>query len=177
VAALRVVEPILRSAGPEDAERIAAVHVRSWRAAYRGFVPDDFLARLSVADRAAAWREQLVDEASGQRTIVAQSGDALVGFAAVGPTRDPFASPGTGEVYAVYVDPDEWRRGIGSSLLTQAVEDLRSRGYTSATLWVLAANDIGRRFYERNGWQMEGARQTYPIGEVELEEIRYRIEL
>jgi hypothetical protein len=45
------------------------------------------------------------------------------------------------------------------------------------TLCVLAANDIGRRFYEQHGWQIEGARQTYPIGGVELEEIRYRIEL
>jgi ribosomal protein S18 acetylase RimI-like enzyme len=171
------VEPILRRAEPEDAEGIAAVHVRSWRAAYRGLVPDDFLVQLSVAERAAAWREQLVDEAGGRGTFVAQSRDALVGFAAVGPTRDPFANPGTGEVYAIYVDPDEWRRGIGSSLLTQAVEDLRGRGYTSATLWVLVANDIGRRFYEQHGWQVEGARQTYPIGGVELEEIRYRIEL
>ena len=94
-----------------------------------------------------------------------------------GPTRDPFADPGTGEVYAIYVDPDVWRRGIGSSLLTRSAEDLRGRGFTSATLWVLATHDMARRFYEHRGWQVEGARQTYPVGGIELEEIRYRIEL
>lgn len=101
----------------------------------------------------------------------------MLGFASTGPNRDPFADPGTGEVYAIYVDPVFWRRGVGSSLLTRAVKDLGARGYTSATLWVLSANEAGRRFYERLGWEADGSTKLYPAGDVELEEVRYRLEL
>jgi GNAT superfamily N-acetyltransferase len=80
-------------------------------------------------------------------------------------------------VYAIYVDPDLWGRGIGSSLLARAVEDLRSRRHTSATLWVLGANEAGRRFYENRGWVAGGSTKPYDAGDAELEEVRYRIEL
>lgn len=153
------------------------MHVRAWRAAYRGIVPDDVLAEQSVERRAADLRGRLEVEGSQERTFVAEQESVVVGFVAVGPSRDPFADRGTGEVYAIYVDPDLWGRGIGSSLMAQAVDDLRAQGHTSATLWVLALNDAGRRFYETHGWEADGSTKTYPAGEVELEEVRYRIEL
>ena len=30
----------IRNAGPDDAESIAAIHVASWQATYRGSIPD-----------------------------------------------------------------------------------------------------------------------------------------
>jgi hypothetical protein len=39
----------LRDATPADAHAIANVLVQSWRAAYRGLLPDDVLAGLSTA--------------------------------------------------------------------------------------------------------------------------------
>jgi GNAT superfamily N-acetyltransferase len=167
----------IRPALPDDAFDIATMHVRAWRAAYDGIVPGEVLAEQSAERRAADLRSRLEAEGSEERTLVAEHEGVVVGFVAVGPSRDPFVELGTGEVYAIYVDPDLWGRGIGSALLTQAVEELRSRGHTSATLWVLEANEFGRRFYERRGWEADGATKTYPAGEVELEEVRYRVEL
>ena len=43
----------LRAARPSDAPAIGAVHVAAWRSAYPGILPDDYLARLSVARQAA----------------------------------------------------------------------------------------------------------------------------
>ena len=40
----------LREATPADAPALAAVQVASWRAAYRGLMPDGVLAGLSVPD-------------------------------------------------------------------------------------------------------------------------------
>lgn len=55
---------VIRRATPEDASGIAAVHVYSWQAAYRGVVPDDFLRSLSIEDRETVWRESLEDRTS-----------------------------------------------------------------------------------------------------------------
>jgi len=37
---MAAVPPTIREATPDDAPAIAAVHVRSWQAAYRGIVPE-----------------------------------------------------------------------------------------------------------------------------------------
>jgi hypothetical protein len=38
-------------------------------------------------------------------------------------------------------------------------------------LWVLEANGRARRFYEREGWTLEGGTRTTPLGP---SEVRYR---
>ncbi len=51
--------PSIRRAVPDDARAIAEINVAGWRAAYRGLMPAEFLASLSVDAREAAWRARL----------------------------------------------------------------------------------------------------------------------
>jgi hypothetical protein len=68
----------LREAEWRDARGIAEVHVRAWRAAYLGIVPDGELARLSVDDREMLWRQIL---SRGKRsTLVLVDRDLVVGW-------------------------------------------------------------------------------------------------
>lgn len=64
--------------------------------------------------------------------------------------------------------------GIGRSLLGRAVADLRERGHTAATLWVLRQNDTARRFYEAAAWQPDGATKDEWRPGGTLHEVRYR---
>lgn len=78
-------QAVVRGAGIEDAEGIAAVHVASWRETYRGMVPDAFLENLSVARRAAQWMGSLSDPLSVYlRALVAELNEQIVGFANYG---------------------------------------------------------------------------------------------
>jgi ribosomal protein S18 acetylase RimI-like enzyme len=61
--------------------------------------------------------------------------------------------------------------------MARAVADLRSHGYTSATLWVLAANRRARAFYEHLGWQSDGNTRTETIGGINLVAMRYGLSL
>ena len=49
----------VRWATADDAAAIAAVHIASWRAAYRGLLPDAVLDSLSLEARTDHWREWL----------------------------------------------------------------------------------------------------------------------
>jgi len=49
---LYIVDMELRRAEPPDAIALARVHVRSWQAAYRKLMPDDYLDQLRPEDRA-----------------------------------------------------------------------------------------------------------------------------
>lgn len=168
----------VRDARPEDAAAIADVHIRTWQAAYRGQVADELLDGLEAqrAARAERWRGWISEpRATPHRVLVAEAGEAVVGFASLGAARD--LPPTTGEVYAIYVAPEAWGTGAGRELFARAAELLRSFGFTEAVLWVLRSNARARRFYEIAGWRTDGAERQEVMSGTTLEEVRYRISL
>src|SRR6185437_9293443 len=96
----------IRRARPDDALRIATIHIESWQAAYRGVVPDEFLDSLSIEQRSAAWRQNL--EAAEPMTWIAEEHGAALGWVSAGRSRDTDATQSTGEILAVYVHPQHW---------------------------------------------------------------------
>jgi GNAT superfamily N-acetyltransferase len=167
----------IRRADPADARSIAEVHVRAWRWAYRGLMPDELLDGLSIERREEWWRRGLSPERPRNRTWVAERDGRLVGFVAAGPGQDPDATAETGEVYAIYLEEEVVGTGVGRALFARAVDDLRADGYRAATLWVLDSNERTRRFYEAAGWLPDGESKVEPWGEFELSEVRYRTDL
>jgi ribosomal protein S18 acetylase RimI-like enzyme len=79
--------------------------------------------------------------------------DAVCGFATTGPAWG--SGPSTrGELLALCVDPEWWRRGIGRRLVDEARRRLSQRGFTEAVLWVLVANQSADSFPDR--WMAPG---------------------
>jgi ribosomal protein S18 acetylase RimI-like enzyme len=163
----------LRIATAADAPAIAEIHVATWRAAYRGLMPDDFLAALSVDERAQMWRNAL-SRPNPSRLTVAEFDGVFGGFCLYGPTRDDWA-PDVAEIYALNIHPDRWRHGAGRALCEEAYDEAAARGHTSITLWVMAGNTPAQRFYENLGYAADGAVRTnsHLIGRP-FEELRYR---
>jgi GNAT superfamily N-acetyltransferase len=171
----RTPTPIVRQAAPGDVQAMAALHVRAWRAAYAGVVPDEFLASLKVEDREAMWRRSVTapEVAPAERVIlVAEEAGTLLGLAAAGHARgdDEF---GLGEVYALNVDPPAWGRGAGRALLAAATAWLDAR-FGVSILWVVERNPRARALYERAGWVADGATKLETYGGAAVNNCRYR---
>ena len=164
---------VVRPARPDDAETIASVHVRSWQAAYVGVVPQQILDRLSVERRAASWRATIEEDGQERVWVVEQDG-RLRGFASFGPARDDDLVAGSGELYAIYLEPEAWSLGLGRALFERAIEDLDRRRYRPLVLWVLTDNGRGRRFYEAAGWRPDGTSRVLDFDGTPIEEVRYR---
>ena len=164
----------VRSARPDDSRRLAEIHVTSWREAYEGLLPDEFLKALSVDSRHEWWSRRLgALEKGGEVLIVADSDvGSPEGFAFLGP-----CSVTEGEIYAIYIDPRRWRHGLGSELLGAAERTLHGDGFSQAILWVLEGNQRGRSFYENQGWAPDGALKIEEIGGTQVTELRYRKKL
>jgi GNAT superfamily N-acetyltransferase len=165
--------PVVRLATEDDAGPIGDVHVRSWRAAYAGILPQPILDGLSAERRAEFWRDAIRATTNDPKWVVERDGRVL-GFAATGPARDDDLPSQTGEVYAIYVDPEAWSTGLGRRLFATAVEDLAGRGFGGLVLWVLTDNARGRRFYEAAGWRPDGTRRVLDFGGTPIEELRYK---
>ncbi len=161
----------VRRAALADAPAIGRVHVRAWRAAYRGQMPDDYLDGLRPEDRAAYWDGVLRREDLPGVVLVAERDGEVVGFAAAGPSPDP---EGAGELFAINLDPDHWGTGAGRALLEAAQAELDRMGFAESVLWVLPGNARARRFYEAAGWAADGTEKTSEAFGVSFDEVRYR---
>jgi GNAT superfamily N-acetyltransferase len=166
---------LLRPAEPEDAIAVARVHVRSWQVAYRTLLSADYLDQLRPEDRAPKYDFASLDPRKPQ-TIVAVEEGMIHGFATTAPSRDPDL-PDHGELYALYVDPEQWGRGIGVALISAARTRLFRLGFRNAVLWVLAGNTRAERFYQIDRWTPDGLRRTDSVWGVTVDETRYQREL
>jgi ribosomal protein S18 acetylase RimI-like enzyme len=162
-----------REAIEADAEVITAVHIASMREAYGTLFPAEALARIDARDRRERWREHLAGGTS--ITLLAEAGGEPVGFASFGKCRDEDISPGTaGEVMAIYVHPAAWGQGVGSALLRQALDRLRSHGFAEVLLWVIEGNRQAIEFYERFGFVRDGSLRRFEMFSTPTTTIRLR---
>lgn len=165
----------VRPADVSDADAIAGVHVASWRDAYFGLMPKEFLDALDVTRRAEGWR-RILASADWPRAgaFVADDGAGVVGFAHVCESRDQGASSETGELTAIYTLSSAWGTGVGRALMSACVQSMASAGFASATLWVLDSNARARRFYESAAWTPDGEERIEQLPGFAVREVRYR---
>ena len=166
---------LVRHASEHDAVRIAEIHVETWQAAYRGLIPDDYLAGLDVHGRAIMWRS-IIGKPTGT-VLVAVRGERIVGFCSSLRSRDSAAPPEIGEIAAIYVEPAGWGRGIGRKLMQAALDHAAGHGFVAVTLWVLSTNERAKRFYAQAGFSPDGAEQDNKRLGFLIHEIRYRKDL
>jgi len=160
---------MVRPAELDDAAGIARVHVATWRSAYRGLLPDDFLASLSEPNYTERWRRVIGEGLS--RVFVVDETAGIAGFASGG--RERAGETGfAGELYALYVLEDVQRRGHGRELVRAVAGALREMGLPDMIVWVLRDNPTARRFYERLGGSYVRS-QPITFGTATLEEVSY----
>lgn len=164
----------IRPASIRDAKAIAEIHVAAWQAAYQGLMPGDYLKSMTVEKRQSYWREAI--EYSEPQLLVATDGDKVVGFTGFDRSRDAGTKSSVGEIWALYMAPEHWGKGVGVILWDGAREGLKEEGCTQVTAWVLLGNERGLRFFEHSaGFKREmPSLKTVAFGTGKLEEIRLK---
>jgi len=160
----------IRPADVSDARRIAQVHLASWKSAYASVLPAEYLDSLDATDRVEKW-QRILDEGT-RTTLVAEVDSRLLGFASYGPSRDEDAEDGDLELYAIYLDPESWGRGVARDLMRTVLSEVPDG--VPMSLWVLSQNDHAQHFYRRHGFQADGVERMDDIGDTPVTEVRYR---
>lgn len=162
----------IRRARPGDAPGIAKVGVETWRNAYAGLVPNDYLLRLSEARQAVQWDALVRRSRGADAVLVAESsgprGRQIVGYGSCGRSRGGLMA---GEVFTLYIGNDWQALGIGQRLLFGLFKSLAGRNLGDAVIWVLSGNPA-RFFYEAMGGTRVAERQERFAGAL-LDETAY----
>ena len=153
---IQVSNTVIREATVADCPAVAKVHVQSWRDSFAGIVPQSFLDKMSVEQRAKAFGSRFPD--SSYKMYVAEiPGRGIVGFADFGEPREIIAAY-EGELYAIYLLPEFQRKGIGERLFNRGVKFLIESGKHSMYLLALEVSPY-KSFYEKMGGQVIGKKQ------------------
>ena len=163
----------VRLATEEDAAGIATVKVLGWQAAYRGLIPDTYLDDMDIQQYIMRTRSFL-SKPTASIDWVCVRGDSIIGWASVRLTQkgDQDAVP-TAELLALYVLASFWHQGVGFLIWCNVEAYLKQQSVRSVELWVLEGNTRAQRFYERQGFVLDGVHKTEIIaGNIELLEHR-----
>ncbi len=173
----------VRIAWAADAEAIAAAQVRAWRQSYAELLPPAMLDSLDESDFASTWATTLdrPPKDARNRVLVALDRATVRGFAVTGPAGDPDTDPATdGVIGELVVDPQARRAGHGSRLLQASADTLRSDRFTTALMWVNAADDALRKFVTAAGWAADGAHRELALHDdarVRVKQVRLHTDL
>jgi GNAT superfamily N-acetyltransferase len=152
----------VRAARQEDAQSVARVYIDAWHDTYPAILPTELLRAMTPKGQTSRWRAAIV--AGGrERVLVADSPKhGIVGMTSFGPALDK-ALGFDGEVYTLYVAPDYFGHGVGSSLLRSAFGALHGLGCGSCLIWAHARNPA-RYFYEALGGRLVAERSRRMLG-------------
>lgn len=142
----------VRPARREDATAITQAYLASWTAAYAGTLDPSVLDVEAAARSGHDWLGAVADE---RRTVlVACAAGDVVGVAEA--REPPGGDRDLPEVAMLYVVPSWWGTGVAVALLDGACDWIRRRSYPAARLRVVEVHERARRFYEREGWTVDG---------------------
>ena len=164
---------VIRLAVRADAPDMAEVHMRSWEAAYKDIVPEEYI-REKNALRPALW-ERVLSEANTTQYII-KKGGKTAGMIGIGPSRDEDAGSDVYELMGLYLLPEYFRQGIGSQAMEFAFDKARELDKKIMTVWLMADNLNAKSFYEKCGFTKDGKSRISERGRI-MEDIRMRREL
>ena len=127
----------IRLARPEEREDLEALQRRA------SLALPEYRAQLNAHPDAIDLPAEQI--AKGQ-VLVAERDGEVAGFAALV----------DGELDGLFVEPELWRRGIGTALVNEAAHEARRNGLSLA----VTAGPSAREFYESCGFSVEGEAQT-----------------
>lgn len=163
----------IRAAVIQDSAGIARVQVDSYRTAYAGIFPQEYLDHFIYEEQEQDWRDLL---SSGEFTdvlYVAENDNHEIAGYALGRTGPSGVASYDSELVALHVRQADQGQDVGRQLLAAVADRLRRRECSSLMVWVLAQNPA-RGFYERLGGRLVGEKTTYlGDGDIKAVEVAY----
>ena len=161
----------IRWANYNDWHDVDFVHSESYRSAYKGIMPDDFLGNFTVEKRQKYFQKSLSEGI--EKTALIFVDHKVIGCIIVGKCRDKDLEDMFGEIWGIYLLETYWRKGFGKRLINWGLDEIRKFGYVNISLWVLKANSNARGFYEHLGFRFDGSERVITRG-VKLTQVRYQ---
>lgn len=120
----------------DDLLEISGVYESSWKYAYKGIIPQEYLYSIP----AGRWADSIGK--AGMNNLVLTENGRIIGTASFCGSR--WAEHGEcGGIVSIYFLPEFIGQGYGGLLLSKCVEELKQCGFEKVLLWVLEDKQAG----------------------------------
>ncbi|MBP5609561.1 MAG: GNAT family N-acetyltransferase [Lachnospiraceae bacterium] len=152
---------MIRKATLKDSARIAEIDVISSRYAYKSIVSEKCLLEdLSVEKRIPVYENWISQNRFELYVYEDPDTGVLKGMMGIGICEDDDKKDAF-ELHFLYVDPAYMRMGVGYEMLRFYEQIGKDRGFRKYVIWVLEDNDIGKSFYEKNNYRVDGKEKIF----------------
>lgn len=140
---------IIREAKEQDVESIVNININGWVKTYQGIFPNEFLKKLEQK------KSESIEKCKNKinEYIVCEIENKVVGFLRCGKNKKGYDEK-YAEVYALYIDSQYQKRGIGRKLLEYSFIKLKGI-YDNVLISTLQENSA-TKFYEKCGGKQIG---------------------
>ena len=130
----------------EDINEMVKLYVKSWRATYKGIIPDKILDTITEEKFNKIWNEYITKEKNG--IFGAFEDENFLGFGAFTPDEDM--------ENVLYLDSlhikDEYKgRGVGTTIISTLKRYAKQEGYIGISVSVMSGNVRARNLYVKLG--------------------------
>lgn len=130
----------------KEIDEMAELYVKSWRATYKGIIPDKILDTITLDRFSKIWKEYITKENNG--IFGAFENDIFLGFGAFTPDEEMADT--------LYLDSlhikDEYKgKGVGTKIINHLKEYARGKGYKGVSVSIICGNDRARNLYTKLG--------------------------
>ena len=136
----------IKTAEFEDMKRLGHIMTVSFRTAFADFVTAQTMEACAREDACIAMLEGIFQEGKVHFLVGDDSG-----MLAWQETEN------AAEIIAIHSLPETWGSGLGNAMLTEALMQIGNR---CVFLWAFKENYRARRFYEKHGFQWDGAERV-----------------
>lgn len=150
----------------DDINAIGKIYEKSWKFAYDGIIPKDYLDSIS-GDK---WLPHF--ENKNMNSLVLIENNQFIGTSSYCKSRSKEFND-FGEIVSIYLLPEHMGKGYGKLLFEATLNELIKLGYKSVFLWVLEENTRAKRFYEKQKFKLSDKSNYINIGGKNLKEVAY----
>ena len=165
----------IRYAKKADADAIALINSQSFKTAFSGIIPDDFLEEKFSYERLRDRLSQEICEDIAVNSIMFLE-DKPVGMMTFGNPVVEEDDTLTIEIMRIYLLPEHWGERLGKEFMEWGLKELHKMGYKKVNLWVIEENSRARGFYKKMGFKHEGVTRIINPGR-EITDLRYERQL
>ena len=132
-----------------DGDAVFAVAQAAWQFTYATIFDATFIEQFVRTNYAADRLNALAPLVAAQQIFfdVAVDGEEIIGFCNIGLT------PQGAQLFRIYLHPTAIGQGTGATLLQRGEQFIRTHSRVTYFCFVHSRNELGKRFYERQGFQ------------------------
>jgi ribosomal protein S18 acetylase RimI-like enzyme len=159
----------IRKSDIDDALIISQINFDAWNHAYKDIIPPEILEERKIdQNKINNWKQNITNK--DYTVIVGEKDSVVCGYLWAGQKRNdvddiPY------EIYSIYVDPNQQRKGIGKALINEYKRIIHNEPFY---LYMLKGNAPASSFYKKNGGVENPIYdRTISMNGYEIEEVMY----